>query len=509
MKLLKKQSFQTGILLSTVFNFLSKGLLFGQSILIAFFFGTNDETDIYFFFNSTILLVSNMVNSLDSSVLIPESMILREKFSNETAMGFLNSFIIYYIAFTSFVVFIFFVFQSQILLTFTEFPTHVLATNKDIVFLSLPLFLLTIVTAFLINIVTSYRYFTVAMITSSIQSILVVSFMFFFSNTLNISSILIAQNLSYIINLTILILVMRKSLEWNFSMKIVPVKKNTWKNIFFAQCGNAATFFSSYFQNFTLSGLPTGNITTYNYSQKISEMPNSLLTTQMSSVAGIKYNELAAASRFEELNKVYLITTKLLLFLLTPISFIISYFSEEIVAILYQRGSFQVESISSAASFLRILIFLLPLSAIITNSSRIYMATQIVKFTFYYQIVANLVLVLLIFLGVKFYGVVGLPIAIVSMNVVNIFIVQLFMKALLKYIDYSSVLKYLAKVIIVSAIAFSISILIAQTLNISGILLVFLVSILSATFMMLISFVFDINREANQIFLNFFKYVFR
>jgi putative peptidoglycan lipid II flippase len=509
MKILKAQSFRTGIILSTIFNFLSKGLLFGQGLFIAYFFGANDGTDIYFFFNSTILLVSAMVNSLDNSVLIPESMILREKFNNKIAMDFLNSFIVYYVIFISFVLFIFFIFQSVILSAFTEFPIQVLAPNRNIIFLSLPLFLLTVITVFLINILTSYRYFTVAMISSSIQSVLVISFMFFFSKSLDINSILIAQNISYIINLIILVLVMRRSLGWNFDIKIVPVKKNTWRNIAFAQCGNLATFFSSFFQYFTLSGLPMGTITTYNYSQRVSEVPNSLLTTQMSSIAGVKYNELAAANDYEELNKVYLVTTKFLLFVLTPISFIVSYFSEEIIAILYQRGAFQVESISHAASFLRFLILLLPLTVIITNSSRIYMATQIVKFTFYYQIFANLALILLIFIGVKFYGALGLPVSILAMNFVNIFIIHFFMKAFLKYIDYSSVLMYLAKVVLVSAIGFSVSILVVEALEMTNILYLVAVSLLTGALVMLISFVFQINREANQIILNFFKYVFR
>lgn len=48
MQLFQFESYKKGIVLSTIFNILNKGLVFLSSLVVAFYFGTQLKTDIFF-----------------------------------------------------------------------------------------------------------------------------------------------------------------------------------------------------------------------------------------------------------------------------------------------------------------------------------------------------------------------------------------------------------------------------------------------------------------------------
>src|ERR1700743_2020718 len=97
---LKAESYKRGIVISTVFNIANKGLVFLNSIIVAYFFGTQIKTDIYFYSYNTIVIFSAFITSLNASVLIPESMRLRIQQGESSAIHFLNFFFYLYIAIT-------------------------------------------------------------------------------------------------------------------------------------------------------------------------------------------------------------------------------------------------------------------------------------------------------------------------------------------------------------------------------------------------------------------------
>ena len=94
--LIKEEAYKRGTALSVLFNIISKGALFLLTIIIARYFGSNIKTDIYFFVFATMILFSGFVNCIDTAVLIPESIRIKEKEGNEKAQAFLNFFILIY-----------------------------------------------------------------------------------------------------------------------------------------------------------------------------------------------------------------------------------------------------------------------------------------------------------------------------------------------------------------------------------------------------------------------------
>ena len=95
--LIRSESYKRGTALSVLFNIISKGILFLLTIIIARYFGSNIKTDIYFFVFVAMILFSGFINNIDTAVLIPESMRLRENKGKEPAMAFLNFFLFIYL----------------------------------------------------------------------------------------------------------------------------------------------------------------------------------------------------------------------------------------------------------------------------------------------------------------------------------------------------------------------------------------------------------------------------
>jgi len=86
----KTESYRKGIIYSVFFNFIARGIAFLNALAIAFYFGNNNTTDLYFYILSFVTIVTGFINGMDTFVLIPESMRLRHQESETASMQFLK-----------------------------------------------------------------------------------------------------------------------------------------------------------------------------------------------------------------------------------------------------------------------------------------------------------------------------------------------------------------------------------------------------------------------------------
>src|SRR5882672_2029794 len=128
MKFLKIESYKIGILLSTFFNIVNKGLVFFSNLVIAYYFGAKTETDVYFFTYNSIALAATFFTSLNSSILVPESMRIREKEGKENAFDFINMFVLFYSVITILLTLICFLYPFQTFHVISNFDSKALLT---------------------------------------------------------------------------------------------------------------------------------------------------------------------------------------------------------------------------------------------------------------------------------------------------------------------------------------------------------------------------------------------
>ncbi len=451
-RLIKAESYTRGMALSVLFNIISKGILFLLTIIIARYFGSDIKTDIYFFVFATMILFSSFINNIDTAVLIPESMRLREKEGEEKATAFLNYFLLIYtiigIVFTIGMYF----FGTTVFGLISKFSEADIVAYRNYFWAGSFFFIFHVLTNYLNNILTSLKYFSLPMIISSVKSCIVIVCIFLMKADYDVLSVILGGLISYAVNLLIQIYVLYKIAGWKFTFKKPPVRKTIWSNVFYSELGQMTTIASSMFPLYLLSGFGSGIISVMNYGKNIADIPNTLVTSQFANVSGIKLNEEAAREDHAGMNKTFLDMSKLMVFLLVPLGCFMFVFAEPIVALFYQSRNFKADAVTETAMFLKLLavtIFSIGINAMVT---RVFIAVQAIRQAFFYQLTFNIFLIGAIWICTRYYGAYGYPYAIIVMNMVNYVAMYFICKKLAPQINYLALLTYTALIILVNTI---------------------------------------------------------
>ena len=291
---LKTESFARGMWLSVVFNILAKGILFLLTILLAAYFGSNIKTDIYFFVYGSMVLLAGFINAIDHAVLIPQSMRLRQTDGDAAAMAFLNYFLrIYIFCGLLFVVLMYF-FGTRIFGWVSKFSEADIELYRNYFLLGSCYFFFLLLTNYINAILSSLKYFTIPMIISGVNSCVVIAGILLLHNQLDVLSVFISGIAAFIINLLLVLILMKKKLGWKFGVYPASIPKKVLQNIGFAELGQMATVASSFLPLFILSGFGSGVVSLMNYGKNIADIPNSIITAQITSVSAIELNERAA-----------------------------------------------------------------------------------------------------------------------------------------------------------------------------------------------------------------------
>ncbi len=451
MWLIRTESYKRGMLLSVIFNIVAKGILFLLTILIAEFFGSAIKTDIYFFIYGTMVLLSGLINTIDTVVLVPESMRLRERQGDEAAQSFLNFFFRIYVLVGIIFVAVAYFSGVTIFSFISKFSESDILLCKNYFLLGSTYFFFLVLTNYINNILTSLKFFTIPMIISAINSCIVITGILLLHQRFDVLSIFIGGVIAYSINLFFLLWVMKVIAGWNFFSGAATITKKVWSNISFAGLGQLATLASNFFPLFLLSGFGQGVISALNYGKNIADIPNTLVTAQLVNVSGIQLNERAARRDLAGMNESFVHMGKLLLFTLVPLACFVFVFAEPIVQLFYFRGSFTVADVEASAKFLQLLSVTIFSVAINSLVSRIFIATQTIRQAFVYQLVLNACLIVAIWLFTRYYGAYGYPYALILMNGINFIAMFFICKKIAPQITYAPLLKYTGLLLIINA----------------------------------------------------------
>jgi len=497
--LLKVESYRKGIVLSTVFNVINKGLVFLNSLAIAYYFGTQVKVDLYFYAYNTVLLIVSFITSLNSSVLIPESMRIREHERPQEVIHFFNFFIYGYLLLTVLLCCFFFINPISAFTTLSNYDPGTLSAQAGILYMSVPLIMLVTITTMLADILTSYRFFTIPMIAAIINSLFSFFFIIFFHKSMDVRSITLGLLISYSVNIIFLLFLLKKYLHWNFRYKFVRLGSRVWGNIVYAQIGNFVTTLGSYAPLYFLSGVGKGVIAALNYAQQISTQPTSFITNQFSAVSRIRMSELYVKKDYPKINEIFLITIRFLLFILMPVSGILFLYSNEIVTTLFKRGSFDAHSVKVSADFLRYLGLSLPFTAVVSIAGNLYVAAQLIRASIGYQVLSNLLLIVLVYFSLHWFGYVGYPIAYLAINILNVLIIYIFCRLFFPFIKYVEILKHIMVLIGCNGlIVFALDAMGHLKTNASSFVVLLLGSFIYIAALLIINFVFHLNTDLNS-----------
>ena len=447
--MLKSESYQKGIVLSTGLNFFVKAILFFNTIVIAWYFGTSIDTDLYFYIFSTITLIAALVNGMDLAVILPEGMHLQEEKGKKEAMAFYNFFGFCYLLIGLLIFLVLFFFSVPIYSIVSSYKTGVLSSHTSLLLLSSALPLLIILTNYFTSVLTTLKYFTAPLIANGIAQLFALGSLIIFHGKWGVVSILFGMLVGYLLNICLLLFFMYFKLHWYVGFSAKHITKRIKKNLASVQLGNMATFAFNYGIIVVLSGLPVGVYSAYNYSMQILNIPNSFIVGQAAAVAGIKFNELAAKNLTQEFNRIFLQSVEILLFLIVPFCCLAYLYADVIVHFLYMRGGFTAASAEKVVYFMQYLIFLAPCFTINTLITRVMTAGKKVSQTFFFQLGFNLTALLLMIFFTQAYQEKGFIISMLAAYYFYVTVVCVFLfRWLMPFIHYTGVIKTMALILL-------------------------------------------------------------
>jgi putative peptidoglycan lipid II flippase len=443
--LLRIESFRRGIVYSTALNVFARGLGFVTNIVIAHYFGAQTGTDVYFFVLATVTVVVTFVTSVNASVVIPESMRLLVHEGEEAAQGFVNLFLYSFGGIGITVSLLTAMVPVSFFSLFSGFADGVLADHRMTLMAGFPLFTLMMIANLLLDVLASRKFFTLPMLASIANNVFVLVAILAFRDLFGVHVALLGLTAAYALQVVFLLNLLHRGLGWRFGSVRWHIRPSARRNVLFAQLGNFTSVLSTYLPVVWISGLAAGSIAALNYGQRLADIPNGLLIAQVSAVVGIKFNDLYAQGMLSDIERVMMEVIGSLEFVLVPFAVFMSLMSREIIQLVYQHGSFSPQAVEDTALVLRVLALLVPLYLVSTVVSRLFMAAQKIRESLVYQAAFNAVLLCGTYLSVRTIGLVGYPLVLLGMHILNIFACDVLFTKLLPGIRYRGVLAVLRR----------------------------------------------------------------
>lgn len=497
---MKIRNYKFSIFVSLFFNVISKGLLFLVNIFIAYYFGANISTDIYFFLLSIILMTSNFLLGITGSVVIPEFMRREVEESMLAAQAFVNRTIMYIILILSIIAVLIFIWPVYLFSWVSSFHKEVLQDHIDLIRPALVVLVLQSIVTLLNEVLVSRKYFILPAIIAISNSVLTIVCVAMFYDSYGLKSIFFANITALILSIVAQALILMRFEKWAFDASSFQRVRRTNYDFFYACLSIVASTISAFFPIYLLSQF-TGVLTEFNYSQRISEIPNSLLAIQFASVAAIRFNELYSRGEVSEMNVNFGKSAKTLLFALVPISILVYCYSKEIASLLFYSSALDDRSLQNISSFISVLILATPFVGLSYVTTRVMMAVRKVKESVFFQLTMTVINGLFVVAGVYLIGPSGYMLGYVCYQILYSLSLYWVLRKLLPFINYTFILKYIVVLLVYCTPLIFMTILLTNSIQhlVSSLVLVLIATGSFAVLLLLINQWLRINEEIAQL----------
>ncbi len=423
----KIENINKAIAFSMGFSLFGKVFNFSQSLVVSYAFGTNQSTDILFYILSMVILLTTLLSSINQQIIIPNAIDLRNNTSEEDSKKFIMYVYSIYLLIGIIVTAVLAISPDSILNALSKLNYGQIRENILIIRLIIPVFLLIIINTYIMDVFTSYKYFTLPMVLDMLKNLVIIAFVLLFKGKMSVVSLAMGVLAGNVLQFLVLNGLLFRVLKCRFSIKKYPLSAKLKRNTGFVIAGQLTTFLNGFAVMFLMSGFEAGIYSAMDYSVKINTVFSLAIIGQIVTVVGINILELYTRKDFEKLNTVFLAYLKSSLFFLLPFSFIISMNSENIISILFERGRFSREAAVWAGGFLRYFALTLPYVLINSFVVRLIIAKQIQRTAFFWQTSQSIFNVVVIWAAIHFLGFYGYPIGSVAASYIYVYVLVYFL----------------------------------------------------------------------------------
>ena len=452
----KKQTvFQASVII-LITTFLSRIIGFVREIIIANIFGASVEYDTYLIaVTFPLIIYSISLYALPSGFIplyVEEKITKNKESSNRFFLNFINVFsLIFFLLFLGLYFFsphiIKLYFQSTDNLNI-QYAVKVLKYVSIIVFFGG-------IFAILRSYLNANKHFILPAFAPLILNLVVIFFIYAFSENLSTFSIAIGLITGYFIQFFILfIYVFFRKTKYKF---YINIKDSQLKKVFYIlisiiileTIGQLYVVIDRAF-NFLL---PVGAISALNYANIIYLIPISIFGIAIGTAIFPTVSELVLNKNYDGLNKFCEKSIKTLVIISIPIVFLFLSYSREFVIVLFQRGEFDnyaTKLTSESLVFLSIGLGFLVIHAILI---KIFYALRNIKELFFTSILAIILKIIISMVLVKNYFHIGLALATSIAGFVNVVLMYGILSNKLNGLNHKSIISTFLKVIIICSIS--------------------------------------------------------
>ena len=398
--------------ISTGVNIFSKGIAFFNTLVISFFFGVQNATDVYFTVIGLTALFCTFVNNLDYFIIIPEAIRLRQQKDESQSRAFVNSFFSIYLVIGAIFTLIIFLNPVFIFQNFSKIPQENLSSHKLLLLAAGPIVFLQLINGLLSATLSSYRFFILSSITSLANGLCAIFLTIALHHDLGINITILGIVIGYMVSNSILIYVLKSKLNWKFSEISFQGHKRIWKSIFYIQMNVLPVFIRSYVVVYFMSGMGESLITCLTYAQNIVIIPEAFVLSQLFNVLGIRLSEFAAKQDIARTKDMNYRIISILFTLMIPITAVLMICNTDIVKVLFFRGNFSMENAQLVSYCLFYLALLLPTRIPDILFVKLFSSYMLHRYSSVLLSFCHILITLGVIVGIRYYGLYGYFIAI-------------------------------------------------------------------------------------------------
>lgn len=427
MNLLKAESTNRAIVLSMSLSMFAKVFNFAQSLVASYAFGTQTSTDILLYMLSVVILLSTLLSAVNQQVIVPNAIDIRTNKSEEDSKKFITFIYFVYLSIGAVVTTVLMIMPERILGLISKFSMADIMSNLSILKFIIPTFILIIANTFILDIFTSYRYFTLPMFLDMLKNIIIIVFVLLFKESFSVTSLAMGVLIGNMAQFLLLNFMFLFVLKCKPSFRPYPLNREIKSNIGYVIGGFMTTFLSGFVVMYLMSGFSSGVFSAMDYGQKISTVFTMVIVGQIATVVGMNIIELYAKKDLKKLNETFINYMKMGIFLIIPFSFIIALNAEGIISLLFERGEFTRESVAPTSFFLRFFILSLPYGFVNSFAVRLIIAKQIQRISFWWQTAQSIADILILWTVIRLFGYRGYPIGALAANYIYIYLLLYFL----------------------------------------------------------------------------------
>ncbi|MDB5047012.1 MAG: putative rane protein putative virulence factor [Fibrobacteres bacterium] len=443
--MLKPESIKRGVSYSIALSLLARALGFVLQFCITYYFGAKGSTDAFFWCMTLVISFSALITSIDSAVVIPHGIHLLNAEGKEPMRLFLVTVMKGYLGVSLAATLLLVCFPGTMAGWLSRFDAQIIGENLRIIRLTWLVLPVLTASALLSDTFGIYKMFSVTIAIEALKSLMSLLVFLALRPWLGGEAMAWGFLAGCILQLLLLIAVMKNRMGWLFGLAGGIVPRAVRANIGITLLGQLSAFLFSLSISYLLSGFATGIYSSMNYGSSLVNLIQLVFTAKISYVVGIFFMDLYSQKKTGELNFLFLRYLRpALLALLFAIPLLI-HFSDDLVSLAFERGSFGHDDVLVTSRFFRLLLLSLPFILIDGFVTQLIFAAKKVGSGFYLQLGYNFANILVIWFLVGRMGYVGYPIGLLIVRILYLLALWIYIRSTFAFLDFGAVMRFLLK----------------------------------------------------------------